>query len=106
MLDLAIHILKSKKARFDPDKFEDRYESALIDLIKAKQAGKPAPKTPEARPSNVINLMDALKRSVRAETDRGKAAGSSRGGASRRTARASSARPRTTRQRPRARRAG
>ena len=42
MLDLAMHILKSKKAHFDPDKFEDRYENALIDLIKAKQAGKPS----------------------------------------------------------------
>ena len=67
MLDLAIHILKSKKAHFDPDKFEDRYEDALIELIKAKQAGKPLPKAPEAKPSNVINLMDALKRSVKAE---------------------------------------
>ena len=42
MLDLAIHILKSKKAHFDPDKFEDRYEDALVKLIKAKQAGKPS----------------------------------------------------------------
>ena len=67
MLDLAIHILKSKKANFDPDKFEDRYESALTELIKAKQAGKPAPKAAEAKPSNVINLMDALRRSVKAE---------------------------------------
>ena len=68
MLDLAIHILKSKKAHFDPDKFEDRYEDALVKFIKAKQAGKPAPKLTEAKPSNVINLMDALKRSVKAET--------------------------------------
>ena len=67
MLDLAVHILKSKKAHFDPDKFEDRYEDALIELIKAKQAGKPMPKLAEAKPSNVINLMDALKRSVKAE---------------------------------------
>ena len=41
MLDLAVHILKSKKAHFDPDKFEDRYEDALVALIKAKHAGKP-----------------------------------------------------------------
>ena len=44
MLELAVHILNSKKAHFDPDKFEDRYENALIELIKAKHAGKPAPK--------------------------------------------------------------
>ena len=48
MLDLAMHILKSKKAKFDPDKFEDRYETALSALIKAKQAGKPAPKASRA----------------------------------------------------------
>jgi DNA end-binding protein Ku len=67
MLDLAVHILRSKKAKFDPDKFEDRYESALVGLIKAKQAGKPAPKASEPRPSNVVNLMDALRKSVNAE---------------------------------------
>jgi DNA end-binding protein Ku len=69
MLDLAVHILESKKTNFDPDRFEDRYVDALVALIKAKQAGKPAPKLAEARPSNVINLMDALKRSVKAEKD-------------------------------------
>jgi DNA end-binding protein Ku len=67
MLDLATHILKSKKAKFDPDKFEDRYESALSSLIRAKQAGKPAPKASEPKPSNVVNLMDALRKSVSAE---------------------------------------
>jgi DNA end-binding protein Ku len=67
MLDLAVHILKSKEAKFDPDKFEDRYETALTNLIRAKQAGKPAPKLSEAKPSNVVNLMDALRKSVSAE---------------------------------------
>jgi DNA end-binding protein Ku len=67
MLELATHILKSKKAKFDPDKFEDRYESALSALIRAKQAGKPAPKASEPKPSNVVNLMDALRKSVSAE---------------------------------------
>ena len=67
MLNLAIHILESKKAHFKPEEFEDRYEDALVSLIKAKQAGKPAPKATEAKPSNVINLMDALRRSVKAD---------------------------------------
>ena len=40
MIQLAEHILDSKKGHFDPSKFEDRYEDALRDLIKAKQAGK------------------------------------------------------------------
>jgi DNA end-binding protein Ku len=68
MLELAEHILKTKRGHFDPSKFSDRYEDALRALIRAKQAGK-TPPTPPARPSNVINLMDALRRSVR--SDRG-----------------------------------
>lgn len=67
MLNLAVHILESKKGTFDPDEFEDRYESALTNLIRAKQAGKPVPKASEPKPSNVVNLMDALRRSVNAE---------------------------------------
>jgi DNA end-binding protein Ku len=49
----------------------DRYEDALVSLIKAKQAGKPAPKATEAKPSNIINLMDALRRSVKSEKSGG-----------------------------------
>ena len=67
MLKLATHILDTKKGHFDPSKFEDRYENALVELIKAKRAGKEPPHAPEARPSNVINLMDALRRSAQAE---------------------------------------
>jgi len=79
MLELAEHILKTKRGHFDPSKFSDRYEDALKDLIRAKQAGKPPPAPPE-KPSNVINLMDALRRSVR--SDRGGSA-SPRGGKAR-----------------------
>ena len=67
MLKLAIHILETKKGHFEPDKFEDRYENALTALIKAKRAGKAPPALTEPRPSNVINLMDALRRSARAD---------------------------------------
>jgi DNA end-binding protein Ku len=66
MLELAEHILKTKRGHFDPSKYSDRYEDALKALVKAKQAGQPAPKL-AAQPSNVINLMDALRRSVRSE---------------------------------------
>jgi DNA end-binding protein Ku len=64
MLQLAEHILKQKKGHFDPGKFEDRYEHALSALIKAKRAGKEPPAAPEPKASNVINLMDALRRSA------------------------------------------
>jgi DNA end-binding protein Ku len=104
MLDLAIHILESKKGHFDPDKFEDRYEDALVALIKAKQAGKPLPKLAEAKPSNVINLMDALKRSVKAEQGGGKSAPSRRSSSPRRAG-ASSPRKRAATPRTRAKRA-
>jgi DNA end-binding protein Ku len=67
MLELAEHILKTKKTKFDPDKFEDRYETALKKLISAKQHGKELPSAPEPKPTNVINLMDALRKSVKAE---------------------------------------
>jgi DNA end-binding protein Ku len=70
MLKLAIHILDTKKGHFNPDKFEDRYENALQDLIKAKRAGKAPPIVSEPRPSNVINLMDALRRSAQGDRSR------------------------------------
>jgi DNA end-binding protein Ku len=77
MRDLAVHILETKQGHFDPSGFEDRYEQALRELIKAKRTGRPPPEPPASEPSNVVNLMDALRRSVQAE--RGKAA--ARGGA-------------------------
>ena len=67
MLDLAVHILKTKRAEFDPSKFEDRYDQALRDLIKAKRKGKALPEPEREEPSNVINLMDALRKSVQGE---------------------------------------
>jgi len=67
MLKLAAHILDTKKGHFDPDKFQDRYETALTEMLKAKQAGKAAPAIAEPKQSNVINLMDALRRSAKAE---------------------------------------
>src|SRR5215813_4846521 len=64
MLDLAKHIVNQKSGRFEPEKFEDQYETALIDLINQKRAGKPI--KPKVRPtgSNVVDLMEALRRSV------------------------------------------
>jgi len=68
MLKLAEHILQSKKADFDPSQFVDHYEEAVVDMLKKKQAGIPAPRERSAaRPQNVVNLMDALRRSVAQE---------------------------------------
>ena len=65
MLDLAKHIVEKKSGSFEPDKFEDHYESALIDLINKKRSGiRPAAKAAPKTGGNVINLMDALKRSL------------------------------------------
>src|ERR1700677_4212800 len=64
MLDLARHIVDQKSGTFEPDKFEDQYETALVDLINQKRAGKPI--TPKERPrgENVVDLMEALRKSV------------------------------------------
>lgn len=56
--------MNRKAGSFEPEKFEDHYETALIDLINQKRAGKPI--TPKDKPAvtNVVNLMQALRRSV------------------------------------------
>lgn len=65
MIELAQHIIDKKQAKFDPSKFDDKYEDALLELIRAKKAGKKAPEAKAAaRPSNVVNLFDALKKSL------------------------------------------
>jgi len=67
MIDLAAHIVKTKQVHFDPSTFEDRYENAVVDLLKRKQAGQKITAQKHERPSNVVSLMDALRRSVKAE---------------------------------------
>jgi DNA end-binding protein Ku len=65
MIELASDIIDRKKMKFDPSKFEDKYEDALIELIEAKKKGrKPPTARPSTRPSNVVNLFDALKKSL------------------------------------------
>jgi DNA end-binding protein Ku len=76
MLDLAVHIVETKAAHFDPAKFEDRYEEALAALVQSKRAGQTITPKPMAQPSNVVNLMDALRRSVQSE----RGAGAGKGG--------------------------
>jgi non-homologous end joining protein Ku len=64
MLDLATHIVYSKAGHFKPDEFDDRYETALKELIKRKQQGKPIERAKEREPAKVIDLMEALRRSA------------------------------------------
>ena len=75
MLELAHHIVQTKTGHFEPDKFEDHYEEALKDLLKRKQEGKPIERAKVAAPTNVVNLMDALRRSVDSERGRNPARG-------------------------------
>ena len=62
MLDLAKHIVNQKSGHFEPDKFEDQYETALVDLINQKRAGKTDHAEGAARGENVVDLMEALRR--------------------------------------------
>jgi DNA end-binding protein Ku len=71
MLQLASHIVDTKRGEFDPKKFEDRYEDALKDLLKKKQKGEKIERPKEGKPSNVVDLMEALRQSVSAEKGAG-----------------------------------
>lgn len=65
MLDLAKHIVDQKSGHFEPTAFEDHYEAALLELIEQKKAGHPIAKAKARTEGNVINLMDALRQSLK-----------------------------------------
>lgn len=69
MLDLAQHIIDTKRGKFDPEQFEDRYENALQELVKAKIEGRKPPKRPEPKETNVVDLMEALRLSAGVKGD-------------------------------------
>jgi DNA end-binding protein Ku len=65
LVSLAEERIQKKAGDFQPEKFKDTYTAALRELIKAKEEKRPPREIEETQPvSNVINLMDALKRSV------------------------------------------
>jgi DNA end-binding protein Ku len=66
MLDLAIHIVDTKRGKFEPEKFEDHYENALKELLRRKQKGEKIERPREPARTNVVNLMEALRQSVKA----------------------------------------
>jgi DNA end-binding protein Ku len=66
MLDLAVHIVETEAGHFEPEKFEDRYERALKELIKKKRRGEKIEKPKGRSAAQVINLMEALRQSAAA----------------------------------------
>ncbi len=68
MLDLALHIVGTKRGDFEPEKFEDQYEDALKELLSKKQKGEKIERPREPTRSNVVNLMDALRESIKAQS--------------------------------------
>ena len=74
MSDLAGHIIDTKAGHFDPRKFEDHYENALVELLRTKQAGRAVEpiRDEQPAPQRVINLMDALRASLGSEGGAGK----------------------------------
>jgi DNA end-binding protein Ku len=68
MLDLALHIVGTKRGDFEPEKFEDQYEDALKELLSKKRKGEKIERPRQPARSNVVNLMDALRESIKAES--------------------------------------
>ncbi len=69
MVGLATELIKRKSGPFKPQEFTDRYAAALSQLLKEKSKGKKIVTTPEAEPArgNVVNLMDALRKSLKGQ---------------------------------------
>jgi DNA end-binding protein Ku len=64
MLDIAQEIINRMSGHFEPDSFADRYEEAVVSMLKAKQAGQTFTVPEPSQPANVVNIMDALKKSL------------------------------------------
>lgn len=64
MLELAEHIIKTKRGTFDPSKYDDRYEVALADVVKAKLEGKTIEPRKQVKTEKVVDLMEALRESA------------------------------------------
>ncbi|MER9838185.1 Ku protein [Mesorhizobium sp. M0145] len=67
MLEIAQLLIDKKPAKFDPSKFDDTYEKALVAMIEAKRKGKKPPKPAPEPKTNVINLADVLRKSLAQE---------------------------------------
>lgn len=67
MLSIACDIIARRSGKFDPREFEDRYQQAVLELINAKRAGRPAPARAVPKPQAVPSLLEALRRSIEQE---------------------------------------
>ncbi len=67
MMNMANELIKQKTGKFKPEDYTDRYEEALLEVIKAKIAGEEPVTTAAPERGKVINLMDALKKSLEEE---------------------------------------
>ncbi len=70
MLDLAEHIINTKQGTFDASEFDDRYEAALTELVKAKIEGKAIAKRKAPKVTKVTDLMNALRQSAGMDGDK------------------------------------
>jgi len=66
MLDIAQEIINRMSGHFEPDSFADRYEEAVVAMLRAKQQGQTFSVPEPSQPANVVNIMDALKKSLEA----------------------------------------
>lgn len=73
MLDLAKHIIDTKRGSFDPSAFDDRYDAALVELIRAKAEGREIEKPKKQAEGKVVDLMQALRDSAAAAKKKTKA---------------------------------
>jgi DNA end-binding protein Ku len=81
MLDLAQHIIKTKKGTFKPEEFEDRYEAAVVELVKAKLEGRKIRPPKPQQPTKVVDLLEALRQSAGADDKKTKASASGKSAA-------------------------
>jgi DNA end-binding protein Ku len=70
MIEIARKIIEQQEGAFEPEKFEDRYENALRDLIRRKEKGENLVTAEPVEEDNVIDLMAALKKSLKAKAPR------------------------------------
>jgi DNA end-binding protein Ku len=73
MIEIARKIIEQREGAFEPEKFEDRYENALRDLIRRKQKGEKLVTAEPVEEDNVIDLMAALKKSLKQKSGRRRA---------------------------------